>query len=97
MFQEEFGQTYKYDKEYNQAQQNISDRCADWLPCLSAVLSLIGVATATPHSFALHMEQGFCVNPGNPVQGTWVTRTFTADKNHVSSVTDAGGNVVKYT
>lgn len=38
-----------------------------------------------------------CVNPGNPVQGTWVTRTFTADKNHVSSVTDAGENVVKYT
>ena len=29
--------------------------------------------------------------------GTWVTRTFTADKNHVSSVTDAGENVVKYT
>ena len=38
-----------------------------------------------------------CVNPGNPVQGTWVTRTFTADDNHVASVTDAGGNVVKYT
>ena len=43
------------------------------------------------------MEQGFCVNPGTPVQVTWVTRTFTADDNHVASVTDAGGNVVKYT
>ncbi|MEF2653601.1 MAG: hypothetical protein U0M37_05295 [Blautia sp.] len=43
------------------------------------------------------MEQGFYVNPGNPVQVTWVTRAFTADDNHVASVTDAGGNVVKYT
>lgn len=38
-----------------------------------------------------------CVNPDRNEMGTWVTRTFTADKNHVSSVTDAGENVVKYT
>ena len=36
------------------------------------------------------------VKPDETEKGIWVERTFTADKNHISAVTDAEGNKVQY-
>ena len=72
---------YKYDDKHNVIQGT----------------SAQNVVYKLEYDRAGNVVKSACVNPGNPVQGTWVTRTFTADDNHVASVTDAGGNVVKYT
>ena len=37
-----------------------------------------------------------CVKPDAQSVGTWMTRTMTADKNQVASVSDAQGNTVQY-
>ena len=37
-----------------------------------------------------------CVDPSSQETGTWLTRTMTNNKNHIKSVTDAGGNTVQY-
>ena len=37
------------------------------------------------------------VQPDAQSKGTWVNRSFTADQNHVASVTDAEGNKTQYT
>lgn len=38
-----------------------------------------------------------CVASETATNGTWVTRSFTSDKNHVETVTDTEGNKVSYT
>lgn len=38
-----------------------------------------------------------CVDPGAQQVGTWMTRVMTSDKNHVKTITDANGNIMRYT
>lgn len=44
-----------------------------------------------------NVKKSGCVDPDSQETGTWVTRAFTGDGNHVASVTDAGGHTVSYT
>ena len=43
-----------------------------------------------------NVKKSGAVNPSDTAKGTWQTRTFTTDKNHVASVTDAEENTVEY-
>jgi RHS repeat-associated protein len=55
------------------------------------------VVCCMDYDSAGNITKSGCVDPSNNAVGTWVARTFTSDQNHVGSVTDAGGNTVRYT
>ncbi len=72
--------TYEYDKNHNPIKGTSAQKVVRTL-AYDSVGNVIKSGTQ---------------NPDNAAQGTWITRTFTNDKNHVASVTDAGGNTVRY-
>ncbi|MDO4337443.1 MAG: RHS repeat-associated core domain-containing protein [Eubacteriales bacterium] len=72
--------TYEYDTKHN----------------VTKGTSAEGVVYHLDYDSAGNVTKSGCVDPANTAAGTWMSRTFTSDKNHVSSVTDAGNNTVQY-
>lgn len=72
--------TYTYDKKHNV----ISGK------------SSMGILNRLVYDDKGNITRSGVVKPDETEKGIWVERTFTADKNHVSAVTDAEGNKVQY-
>lgn len=72
--------TYTYDKKHNV----ISGK------------SSMGILNRLVYDDKGNITRSGVVKPDQMEKGIWVERTFTADKNHVSAVTDAEGNKVQY-
>ena len=72
--------TYTYDKKHNV----ISGK------------SSMGILNRLVYDDKGNITRSGVVKPDQTEKGIWVERTFAADKNHVSAVTDAEGNKVQY-
>ena len=72
--------TYTYDKKHNV----ISGKSA------------MGIVNRLVYDSKGNIISSGVVQPDTTEKGTWVNRTFTADKNHVAAVTDAEGNKTQY-
>lgn len=72
--------TYTYDKKHNV----ISGK------------SSMGILNRLVYDDKGNITRSGVMKPDETEKGIWVERTFTADKNHVSAVTDAEGNKVQY-
>lgn len=72
--------TYTYDKKHN----------------VTSGKSSMGILNRLVYDDKGNITRSGVVKPDQTEKGIWVERTFTADKNHVSAVTDAEGNKVQY-
>ena len=72
--------TYTYDKKHN----------------VTSGKSSMGILNRLVYDDKGNITRSGVVKPDETEKGIWVERTFTADKNHVSAVTDAEGNKVQY-
>lgn len=72
--------TYTYDKKHN----------------VTSGKSSMGILNRLVYDDKGNITRSGVVKPNETEKGIWVERTFTADKNHVSAVTDAEGNKVQY-
>ncbi|MDO5765867.1 MAG: hypothetical protein Q4P84_09235, partial [Elusimicrobiales bacterium] len=72
--------TYEYDSKHNATKAVSAEK-------LEYRLTYDAQGNITKCGYAL---------PSSPTIGSWVSRTFTSDKNHVHSVTDAHGSKIQY-
>ena len=72
--------TYEYDKKHN----------------VTKGTSAQGLVYKLAYDSAGNITKSGCVEPDTPEKGIWISRTFTSNKNHVSSVTDARNNTIHY-
>lgn len=58
--------------------------------------SAMGVVNRLQYDGNGNITRSGTVDPNAQDKGVWISRTFTTDKNHVASVTDAEGNTTRY-